>query len=241
MFFQHWTGILLPAWLRRHACGVGLAVVAALLCGMATRAALANSFMDFTRFYDGGVPGAGRSADYVAAWNALAAHPAGEGYGDYVLPSLDSVNNPGGARTNVASHYEAVVDIGISGTWSFRTSFDAGWGGTLIIDGVHVLQTRSTDMWWAGSWSDPAQYLQGTVDLSPGLHRLDVYSSEGCCDGPGAAQYRAPGASDYVALGTSLDGGSVEGLTAIPEPASLALLCMGVGGVMLYRRTRRRR
>ena len=202
--------------------------------------AQANSFMDFTRYYDGGVPGAGRSADYVSIWNALAALPAGDGYGDFVLPSLDSVNNPGGARTNVASHYAAVVDIRIAGTWSFRTSFDAGWGGTLIIDGLHELQTRSTDMWWAGSWSDPAQYLQGTINLAPGLHRLDVYSVEGCCDGPGSAQYRAPGAAEYVELGAAVEGGSIGGSTAIPEPASLALLSMGVGGVFLYRARRRR-
>lgn len=206
---------------------------ALIACALVTAAspATASVLTGGTRFYAAGVPGAGASADYVSNWNALAVSPPTSGYADVSMTDWGSVQNPGGSHSNIATHYQALFYAGAAGLWTFRTSFDSGWGGTMLADGVE-LQTRSTDMWWNGDWSDPAQHLEGSLSLSVGNHVLDIYGLEGCCDGPGQGQFSGPATGGFRTFSTE------DGLAAVPEPISLAILTLGVAGLGVVRNRR---
>ncbi len=215
----------------RAALSAGLVAIV-LLLGPPARASL---LIDSTRYYNGGVPGTGTAADYVSVWNTLAGSSASAGYGNVVIGSWAGVRNAGGANTDVASLYRAIFTVAAAGRWTFRTSFDSGWGGTLMVDGV-ALQTRATDMWWNGVWTDPTQYLEGSLSLGVGSHELDVYGFEPCCDGVGQGQFSGPGAGGMFRTFSSADG-----LNTISEPTTIALIGAGFTGLGMLRRWRARR
>jgi len=133
-------------------------------------------------------PGTGTSADYVNLWNSLASAnptpPSG-----YLFQKVADWNGnisnyiAGGVNTNLAYHDSATftVTAATAGIWSFRTGIDFGYGGTLIVDGA-VLQTQDHDMWWAGSYSDPSQFLQGSITSARELYAECLWR-ESCCDG----------------------------------------------------------
>jgi hypothetical protein len=196
--------------------------------------ATATTITDSTRFYSGGFlnGGAATSANYVTEWATLAAVAPTSGYGDYSLTSWASVNNPGGAHTNVATHFDASFYATSAGTWTFRIALDAGWGGTFLVDGV-AIQTRDSDMWWNGSFSSPTQYLIGSIVLGVGSHSLDAYSLEPGGDGPGQGQFSSP-----TAGGTFTTFSTIDGLTQVPEPCTVAILGVGLASVGAVRRRR---
>ncbi len=182
-----------------------------------------------------GDPGATSSADYVTAWNAvLSAEPTPPaGYADQVIADWNGNQSNsitgGGASTDLAYHDTAVFTVGAgdAGTWSFRLGIDFGFGGTLLVDG-HELQTNTNDMWWNHSFSDPSQFLQGSIVLGAGIHTLDVYGFEGCCDGGTTGQYLAPDSRDFRDF-----------TTTVPEPATWGLMIAGFGGLGVALRRRR--
>ena len=175
-------------------------------------------------------PGSGTSTDYVDLWDSLASEyptpPAG--YFFQTIPVWNDVSNStaGGVDENLAYHDSVTFTVtgATEGTWSFRIGVDFGYGGALLVDG-QALQTQDHDMWWAGSYSNPSQYLAGSIFLSPGTHTLDVYGAENCCDGAIQGQYLEPGATNYSTF-------------AAPEPATWATLLTGFAGlgVLAYRR-----
>jgi hypothetical protein len=181
-----------------------------------------------------GDPGANNSAGYVAAWNAvLASQPTPPpGYADQVIADWDGNESNsftgGGASGDLAYHDRAVFTVGATdgGVWRFRTGIDFGFGGTLLVDGVE-LQTNTNDMWWDYSFADPSQFLQGSLNLAPGVHVLDVYGFEGCCDGGTIGQYQKPHSDLFFDFKTS----------GTPEPATWSLMILGLGaaGAMLRR------
>jgi uncharacterized repeat protein (TIGR01451 family)/MYXO-CTERM domain-containing protein len=143
--------------------------------------------------YTGASPGSTAAA--IAAFDGLA--PSTTGYGCTTVATLDGVDNEtpwsGGSQSDIAFHESAIFLVGPSqaGLWSFRWGPDFGLGGTLLLDGVE-LQSRWTDMWWAGGFTDPNQYLAGSVNLLAGTHIVEVFGFEDCCDGPGNAQFLPP-------------------------------------------------
>jgi uncharacterized repeat protein (TIGR01451 family) len=132
---------------------------------------------------------------------------SGAGYGCTLPTTVNGTNNSsqnGGPSSNIAYHVSAVFVVPPAqvGTWAFRWGGDFGFGGTLLVDGVE-LQSRWSDMWWGGAFTDPAQYLQGSVNLTAGTHIIEVFGFEGCCDGPTDAQFLAPGSSTYLDISTA--------------------------------------
>lgn len=89
-------------------------------------------------------------------------------------------------------------------------------------------------MWWAGSYSNPSQYLSFAKTLATGNHTLTIYGLEWCCSGPQQAQFKAAGSNAFVSF-SNTDGLVV---TAVPEPESYALMLAGLGlmGTMVRRR-----
>ncbi|MFT3769275.1 MAG: CCXG family PEP-CTERM protein [Minicystis sp.] len=140
----------------------------------------------------------------IAIWNSLPANVPG--YGSATPSSLASWSNQttvGGYNGNVAYHIKVGVNVAANqvGTWGFRLGPDFTYGGTLLVDGVQ-LNARWADMWWNGSFSNPSQYLSGNIFLNQGMHTIEVYGFEACCDGAGSLQYMAPGVG-WTAVSTS--------------------------------------
>jgi len=212
-----------------------IAVVAGL--GAAAQASAATVYMD-AKNYTGGAftqtDAATESANYVAAWTAV----SGTSTPGYLNQSFTDWNGNqhnsgiGGANTDLAYHdfVGFVVTAADAGTWTFDLGIDFGYGGTALVDN-QMIQTQNKDLWWNGNIDDTTNTLSGTVNLAPGYHVLNVYGFEGCCDGGTLAQFETP-TSD----GFSTNFGSL----AVPEPASWALMLVGVAGMGGVLRSRRK-
>lgn len=77
-------------------------------------------------------------------------------------------------------------------------------------------------MWWNGSYSNPSQYFDITLNLSAGNHTLNIYGLEGCCDGGQQAQFKI-GNGSFTTFSTS------DTLAPVPEPETFAMLLAGLG------------
>jgi hypothetical protein len=147
-----------------------------------------------TRRWNGHVPA--DSSDAINTYFSLPMGVAGYAPAPKTLTIFDGVSNHAtfnGVTTDIGYHHHFAFNAPLDGTLTIRMGADFGGGGTLVIDG-QVVQFRNTDMWWNGSYSDPTQYLSGTVAITAGPHTIDSYGFEGCCDGPQQAQYSYLGA-----------------------------------------------
>lgn len=216
-----------------------LKIAAVLLGATALAAAAMPASADTVTMQarNSGNPGATSSADYVAAWNAvLASQPLPPpGYADQVIGDWDGTESNsftgGGATTDLAYHDQAIFNVsaGQVGVWDFRLGIDFGFGGTLIVDGVE-LDTHLFDTWWNydTTWSNPSQFLFGSLNLGAGVHVLDAYGFEGCCDGGTIGQFRSANSNSFQDFKT----------TGVPEPGAWSLMILGFGaaGAALRRR-----
>lgn len=163
----------------------------------------------------GAAPTAGHCDTTVAAYGDLSNHAA-----------------CAGSNVNLAYHFG--VDFGLSGdqagSFSLRVGPDFGKGGAVFLDG-QLLGVRTTDMWWAGSYANASQIFQfDDMALLTGLHHLDVFGLDACCDGSQQAQFRvAP-----TAAWTTFSSG--DALNAAPEPGSVPLVLAGLAGVAVLSR-----
>ena len=62
--------------------------------------------------------------------------------------------------------------------YSFRTPTDFGLGGFSLMDGQMMVQETS-DIWEGGS----STKLDFSTTLNRGMHVLELFGAEGCCDG----------------------------------------------------------
>ncbi len=195
--------------------------------GLATAASASSVITIDARYFAGGVPFA-TSADYVNEWNLLAATPPTPGYLTQTLPAWDNVSNPGSSNLAYHDSVQFKVSAGQTGVWSFIIGPDFGYGGTLLVDGV-VLDTKTSDLWWAGDRNNSTQTLIGSINLGVGLHSIDAYGFEACCNGGSSGFFKAPGAANYTVFTAS-----------VPEPATWSMLLIGFGSLGIAARLRRR-
>ena len=172
--------------------------------GVCTPSCVPGAFVYETRPYTAGVAPQS-SAEAIAAFHDA---PAGaDGYGSTTLTTLSSMSNQGvfqGTDREIGYHVEATFLVGPAdaGPWQLRAGMDFGLGGALLVDG-EAIAFRPTDMWWNGSFTDPTQYLEGSVPLNAGVHTVDVYGFENCCDGPAQMEYRSPASGTWSVFSTS--------------------------------------
>lgn len=201
-------------------------ILTALSLGLLAIAANASTIQYQTGHYTGSPTFASASDYQVAVDSAVVSSPL------IALASYESVN-PGLSQSGNDA-FKATVTFGVAdaGVWSFRSGVDFGLGGAMFLDGV--AQTfKTNDMWWAGNYSNPSQYLSFSNALTAGNHTLTIYGLEWCCSGPQQAQFKAASSDVFVSFGRN------DGLvSAIPEPESYAMMLAGLAlmGTMARRR-----
>jgi len=198
--------------MKKFAAALSLAVVA----GAASASAI--TYQTGGTFEHGLVD----SAAYVTAVTGMVGAP-------HTLSSFNSFNF---ALSNTAFESTIQFDVAAPTTFTFRAGVDLGGGGTMVLDGV-ALDTHSNNMWWAGSYSNPTQYFKGSAALGAGVHTLKLYGFEDCCSGSMQAQFSTNGGNSYTSFSNT------DGLPAVPEAQSFAMLLAGLGlvGALARRRS----
>ena len=161
------------------------------------------------------------AAAYESAVTALVGAPV----------SITSFDNANFALSNSAFEATITFDVTAATTFDFRAGVDLGGGGTLVLDGT-ALDTHSNNMWWNYSYADASQFLAGSAALATGVHTLQLYGFEDCCSGNMQVQYSTNGGTSYTSFGTT------DGLPAVPEAQSFAMLLAGLGLVATLARRR---
>ena len=185
------------------------------------------SYIHYSYGYSNSVP----SGNFVSDWNGL---------GSVTSSTLSAFNNV--VAPYAGSYTFSFLDISfaVSGghagqTMTFQLAPDAGYGAALYLDG-NLLTSSTSDIWWGYDWNSGSGILSNKIGLTEGTHTLSAYWAEGCCNGGQSARYTVDGGQSFQTLSvTNLDSLSV------PEPASLALLGLGLAGIGVVRRRQKGR
>ncbi|MDE2304554.1 MAG: CCXG family PEP-CTERM protein [Gammaproteobacteria bacterium] len=189
--------------------------------GAGTLAGAAAGLRLWTRYYAG--PVFANEAAWYASWNASNDQTAG--YSCAVQSALNGQNNHSlfGAGTYIAWNDTTILYVSPvqAGTWSFRWGPDLGLGGGLFVDDQPLQQKFGTDLWWAGSWSNTSQILQGSITLAAGYHVLRGIGDENCCDGGQEIDAQAPGGAWTVLSSGSFATAAPSCQAALASPQSV--------------------
>ncbi|MDH4048971.1 MAG: CCXG family PEP-CTERM protein [Gammaproteobacteria bacterium] len=135
-----------------------------------------------------------------------AANPSTLGYGCTFISAYTGVTNvglfsPPSRNGDFGLFAEVFFEVtpAQAGLWRFRYGADFGRGGGLYVDDIALDEKWNVDLWWANNWNNTSQILQGSINLSAGIHSLRILGFEGCCDGGLTAQFQRPGGS-WLAL-----------------------------------------
>jgi hypothetical protein len=157
-------------------------------------------------------------AGFECAVNS-AVNQGGSGYCSKELASVGNYNNRivcGGGNRNIAYKFEIMFEVKVPGTWEFDFNVDFGWGGVVTFDGERAPEGyHSGDHWWAGQYGR-ALPLDFTHEFSIGLHTMEVFGAEGCCDGASNIRFRKHSHDEWQVL-------SVEALREPVEVPSIRL------------------
>ena len=156
------------------------------------------------------------------------------GYGAKTVAKFDGLNNRSlfGAAQNIATKYtvDFLVSEANAGSFSFRFGTDFTYGGAVFIDNALVAYNNS-DMWWNNTYTVASEIFQFTSLLNAGTHTIEIFGLEPCCDGIAQGQFKSAKSTVFTTFSTT-DGMN----PAIPEPSSIALLGLGVAGLLASRK-----
>jgi hypothetical protein len=165
----------------------------------------------------------GLFGDYQVGYNSQLSTPVSNN-----LPAFDNVQAGNGTYSHLSVSF-TVSDYVAGSDIAFQIAADGGYGGAAYVDG-NLAQTRNYDIWWSYDWNNVDQLLLVTLnDVTAGLHVLDFYWAEGCCNGFQSARFNI---NDGNWLGLSVNNIDSQ----IPEPGSLALLGLGLSAAFFARR-----
>jgi hypothetical protein len=111
------------------------------------------------------------------------AKPSPKGYCEKQVTYMMYVSNRrlcgGKINRNIGFYYKVTFTVGQDGdNYNFKIPNDFGLGGVSMLDGK-TMKVYKKDMWAGGK----ATQLNFAATLNAGLHTLEVYGAEGCCDG----------------------------------------------------------
>jgi len=114
---------------------------------------------------------------------AMAKNSTKTGYCDGSTTSMTKVSNrafcKGGSQYEIGFYYRVTFGVGDNKTmYSFRLPTDFTYGGVSYLDGVIVKQFKDDISTKANTHTK----LDFNTTLSAGMHVLEVYGAEGCCD-----------------------------------------------------------
>jgi len=138
------------------------------------------------------------TADPVSPADGLAAFEAATvDVDDSVRSSISGLNNQalGGTFGDYGWCVSAVLNVtpATTGLWEFRYGGDFGRGGHLFVRGQQLDAQWNDDLYWANTYANTDETLEGSITLPVGWHRYEALGFEGCCDGVTGFQARAPG------------------------------------------------
>jgi hypothetical protein len=164
------------------------------------------------------------NTDYQSSWFAQSSAIASN--------ALSDVNGAVGGNQTF-SHL--TIDFStLAGNWGFQIAPDAGFGGALYLDG-QLIDKKTADLWWGGSWSDPTQILSSTSNvLVAGAHVFEAYWAEACCNGSIGGRFSANnvrGQNQWESLTTANLN-----KYAIPSPDAIWLIALGLLTIPLIKK-----
>ena len=128
------------------------------------------------------------------------------------------------------SHLVIDIDMKEKSTWTLEAGLDAGLGAQVYIDDVSVFKDNS-NFWWSYNWNHPDVIRLEDIELTLGVHKIELFWLENCCNGYNSVRFTDQ-SRDVTSL---LSLGAIElaqGKTSVPEPhmhvvMGLALLLFG--------------
>jgi len=131
---------------------------------------------------------------------------------------------------NSISHLSVDFSTGQAGTWGFQAGLDAGHGAAFYLDGV-LIGNRTDDLWWSTDWNNSDVLTVLGTTLTAGMHTLDMYWAENCCNGPSSVRFTADGNTWQ-----SLSNDNLDTVAAVPVPSVAYLFALGMAGLVASRR-----
>lgn len=167
-------------------------------------------------------------ADYRASWYSQGSTVSSQG--------LSAFTNVRGRNRNFVSHLSVSFDVGSSfagNNWAFQAAPDAGLGGALYFDNV-LLTSNASDLWWGKNWARTSELLTArNLTVSKGIHLLEIFWAERCCDGGQSARFSVDGSQNWQSLSVE----NLDSLVATPIPAAVWLFGSAFIGIIGMKKT----
>ncbi|REL30573.1 CCXG family PEP-CTERM protein [Thalassotalea euphylliae] len=123
------------------------------------------------------------------------------------------------------SHLTIELNLAEDTIWTLQAGLDAGLGAQVYVDGISIFKD-STDLWWAYNWNHSDTVKIENLSLSQGLHQLEFYWLENCCNGFNSIRF-----TEQSSGITSVLNRAALSSFEIPNPVSVSLFGLALVGL----------